>query len=350
MIRTLLLASLTIVMSCFSGIVFASEPVKLIFDTDMGNDIDDALALGVIHALQSRKECELLCVTSTKDNPFSAPYCDLVNTFYGRGEIPIGAVKGGKTPEPSKYVQVPVEAKENGRDRYPRSHESYAEAVALLRKTLAAQPDQSVVIATVGFSTNLARLLDSPGDEVSPLKGIDLVQEKVRLLSIMAGMFTAEGRQKEYNVYIDIDSAKKVYGEWPTPIVASGFEIGLAIEYPASSILRDFNYVEHHPLKEAYGLYLKMPYDRPTWDLTSVLYAVRPEHGYFGLSKPGRISVDGEMVTQFAESEEGRDRYLTVTPEQIVRVKEALIQLASQPPASQPPASQPPASQPPESR
>ena len=30
----------------------------------------------------------------------------------------------------------------------------------------------------------------------------------------------------------------------------------------------------------------KMPYDRPTWDLTSVLYAVRPEGGYFGVCRP----------------------------------------------------------------
>lgn len=310
----------------------AGEPVKLIFDTDMGNDIDDALALGVIHALQSRGECELLCVTSTKDNAFSAPYCDLVNTFYRRGGIPVGAVKNGKTPEESKYIQVPVEAKDEGKDRYPRTQESYAEAVGLLRKTLAGQPDQSVVIVTVGFSTNIARLLETPGDEVSKLNGKDLVKQKVKLLSIMAGMFTAEGRHKEYNVYIDIEAAEKVYAEWPTPIVASGFEVGLAIEYPASSIVADYEYVPHHPLKEAYGLYLKMPYDRPTWDLTSVLYAVRPEHGYFGVSKPGRITVNKEMVTEFQEVEGGRDQYLTVTPEQIIRVKEALIQLSSQPP------------------
>ena len=58
-----------------------SRRVKLIFDTDMGNDIDDALALGVIHALQSRGECELLAVTLSKDNDFAAPFCDLVNTF-----------------------------------------------------------------------------------------------------------------------------------------------------------------------------------------------------------------------------------------------------------------------------
>ncbi len=310
----------------------AAPPVKLIFDTDMGNDIDDALAFGVIHALQSRGECELLAVTSTKDNSFSAPYCDLVNTFYGRGSIPVGAVVNGKTPEASKYIQIPVESRDGDRDRFPRTHTNYPEAVALLRKTLAAQPDHSVAIVTVGFSTNIARLLDTPADNVSPLKGIDLVKQKVKLLSIMAGMFTAEGRHKEYNVYIDIEAANKVYAEWPTPIVASGFEIGLAVEYPAFSILNDFGYVEHHPLAEAYPLYMKMPYDRATWDLTSVLYAVRPEHGYFGISEAGRITVDQEMITRFAPEKDGRDRYLTLTPEQIIRVKEALIQLASQPP------------------
>ena len=55
------------------------QPVSLIFDTDMGNDIDDALALGVIHALQSRGECRLLAVTVSKDNTYSAPFIDLVN-------------------------------------------------------------------------------------------------------------------------------------------------------------------------------------------------------------------------------------------------------------------------------
>src|SRR5262249_9552999 len=139
-------------------------------------------------------------------------------------------------------------------------------------------------------------------------------------------------RQKEYNVYIDAAAAKKVFADWPTPIVASGFEIGRAIVYPATSIERDFSYVPHHPLREAYGLYQKMPYDRETWDLTSVLYAVRPDHGYFGLSPTGTITVDGQDVTQFSADPAGKHRFLTVTPEQIARVREALTQLARQPP------------------
>ncbi|MFN0056791.1 MAG: nucleoside hydrolase, partial [Planctomycetales bacterium] len=199
-------------------------------------------------------------------------------------------------------------------------------------KTLSGQPDGSVVVVVVGFSTNLARLLESPADEHSPLTGRDLVAKKVRLLSMMAGMFSESNRQKEYNVFIDVDAARAVFNEWPTAIVTSGFEIGLAIKYPASSIERDYSYVPHHPLREAYELYQKMPYDRETWDLTAVLYAVRPERGYFGLSPRGKISVDDQHITQFAPQEQGRHQFLTVTPEQISRVREALVQLASQPP------------------
>ena len=61
----------------------------------MGNDIDDALALAMIHALESKGEARLLAVTLTKDNRWAGPYVDLVNTFYGRGSIPVGVVRPG---------------------------------------------------------------------------------------------------------------------------------------------------------------------------------------------------------------------------------------------------------------
>jgi inosine-uridine nucleoside N-ribohydrolase len=309
------------------------RPVGILFDTDMGNDIDDALALGVIHALQSRGECRLLAVTLSKDNEFSAPFVDLVNTFYGRGDIPIGVVRDGKTPEDSRYTREPVLARTGDRPRWPHdlAHAAAPEAVSLLRKTLAAQSDRSVALVVVGFSTNIARLLASPADEHSSLTGRELCAQKCRLLSMMAGMFTPD-RHKEYNVYVDAPAARRVYADWPGPIVVSGFEIGRAIKFPATSIERDFNYVPDHPLEFAYGLYLKMPYDRETWDLTSVLYAVRPDRGYFDLSEPGQITVDEADVTQFAPSPDGRHRYLVASAAQIARVREALILLASQPP------------------
>jgi inosine-uridine nucleoside N-ribohydrolase len=314
-----------------------SLPVRLIFDTDMGNDIDDALALGVIHALHSRGECELLAVTLSKDNDFAAPFVDLVNTFYRRGDIPIGVVREGKTPEDSRYIRLPCTATDDAQLRYPhdlKSGRHAPEAVALLRRVLASQPDGSVTVVVVGFSTNLARLLDSKPDDTSSLSGRELVARKCRLLAMMAGMFSDPGRQKEYNVFLDVDAARKVFADWPTPLVTSGFEVGRTIKFPSTSIERDFRYVEHHPLREAYELYQKMPYDREMWDLTAVLFAVRPDRGYFGVSPPGTITVDDQQITRWAESETGHHRYLTVTTDQTIRVREALVQLASQPPAN----------------
>ncbi len=315
----------------------AAEPVRIMFDTDMGNDVDDALALGMLHALESRGQVKLLAVTLTKDHPQAAPFCDAVNTFYGRPEIPLGVVKNGKTPEPSKFL-VLADKKDGDNFRYPHrllDGKQAPDAVTVLRQTLAAQPDGSVVIAQVGFSTNLARLLASPADAASPLTGKDLVAQKVRLLSLMAGAFTPIGkdaRYKEYNVVMDIPAAKLLAQEWPTPLIWSGFEIGIAVPYPAVSIEQDYGYVAHHPLAEAYRLYEPPPHNRPTWDLTSVLYAAFPERGYFGLSAPGDVVVEEDGFTTFTAGEKGRHRYLTLTPEQKARVIEALVQLSSQPP------------------
>ncbi len=314
----------------------AAEPVRLVFDTDIGNDVDDVLALGVIHALQSRGVCRLLAVTITKDNPLAAEFVDAVNTFYGRGDIPIGIVHDGVTKEEGKFLKL-AGVSDGNQLRYPHDlrGDKTPDATRLLREVLSAQPDQSVVIAQVGFSTNLARLLKTTPDEVCDVSGVDLVRRKVRLLSIMAGDFRENiGRDRflEYNIKMDIPSGQYLVEHWPTPIVFSGFEIGFAVPYPAVSIEQDYGYVEHHPLAEAYQLYNPPPHNRPTWDLTSVLYALFPDRGFFDLSPPGTVSVEADAFSQFAAGDNGKHRYLKLNALQIARVTEALVQLSSQPP------------------
>lgn len=325
------------------GVIIADplDPVPLIYDTDIGNDCDDVLALGMIHALESRGECKLLAVTITKDHELAAPFADAVNWFYGRKDVPIGVCRGsGVTPDAGKFNLL-ARQMDNGNLRYPhriKSGDDAPDAVTVLRKALASSADGSVVIAQVGFSTNLANLLASGGDDISPLSGLDLVRQKVKLLSIMAGAFEKVPNNRgelyehrEYNVVQDIPSAKKLAADWPTEIVWSGFEIGLALPYPHQSILRDYRYVEHHPLMDAYILYNPPPHNRPTWDLTSVLYAVRPENDYFGLSEPGRVKVADDGLTTF-HPEGQRDRYLILRDGDHSRVTEALTLLSSQPP------------------
>jgi hypothetical protein len=153
----------------------------------------------------------------------------------------------------------------------------------------------------------------------------------------MAGDFRGEAGPDnfvEYNIAMDIPSGQTLIKKSPVPIVFSGFEIGIAVPYPAVSIEQDYGYVPHHPLAEAYQLYMPPPHNRPTWDLTSVLYAVFPERGYFDLSPPGTVTVEDNGYSRFVAEEGGQHRYLILTPAQIERVTEALVQLSSQPPAA----------------
>ncbi len=332
--RTIVLAIASLIMGVPGA--RAAEPVALIFDTDMCGDCDDVLALGMIHALESRRLCRLLAVTISVDHDQAAPFVDAVNTFYGRGEIPIGVVGKGGVVEKSAFLSL-VEEKDGDRFRFRRSAApGYPSATALLRKTLAAQPDRSVVIVQVGFSTNLARLLESGPDEHSRLAGSELVKQKVKLLSLMAGAFQpidGNPHYLEYNVIKDIKSAQILAEKWPSITVYSGFEIGIALPYPASSIERDYGYVPHHPLAEAYIRRNPPPHNRPTWDLTSVLVAVLGDRGYFDYSPLGRVTVETDGSTRFAQTPQGNHRYLILRPEQKPRVLEALVQLSSQPPS-----------------
>jgi inosine-uridine nucleoside N-ribohydrolase len=346
-----------------------AAPVNVIFDTDIWSDIDDMMALAMLHALHDRHEVNLVAVTISTDDHWCASYVDLVDTFYGHSEIPIGIVHDGMTVTrfrqkfpgttwPStRYTELISEEKTSrGAFVYPHhlvDGARAAEAVSLLRKTLAAQPDNSVVMMQVGYSTNLARLLDTGADAASPLTGRDLVARKVRLLSVMAGNFgDAEFRgtrvpkgTPEFNLVVDVPAAQKVFSTWPTPIVASGYEIGLSLPYPGRSIEHDYTYVRHHPIADAYRTFCeewrardttvkRCPHDHPTFDLTAVLYGARPDGNYFTLSKPGKITVLDDGSSRFDESDGGNQRHLILTDDEKARALEALVMLTSQPPRS----------------
>jgi inosine-uridine nucleoside N-ribohydrolase len=314
------LATLLIVAA--SAPASAAPPLRVIFDTDMGNDVDDALALAMLHGLASRGEVELLAVTVSKDNPWAAEYVRMVNEYYGRGTIPVGIVHNGKTTEDGLYVRQVCEL----HGRRPNKA-AVSDAVQLLRKTLAGEKDGAVTLIQVGFSTNLARLMDSPPDRFSNLSGMELVKKKVRLLTVMAGNFAAS--KPEYNVLTDIPAATSLFADWPSDIYISGFEVGAAILYPASSIEHDFP--ARNPVAEAYKVYAKMPYDRPSWDLTTVVYDLRPDGGYFDVGPPGNVLVSADGSTSFQPSPQGKRYFLSVNAIQAARVREACVWLASQP-------------------
>ncbi len=317
----------------------STDPVRLVLDTDMGNDIDDALALAMIHALQSRGECKLLGVALSKDNPYSPAYVDVVNTFYGRGEIPIGVVTNGATTDDGPYTRQTVERVDQGTPVYARTQESeqFTSAVEMMRRVLANESDRSVVVVMIGFSTNMARFLESPPDDFSPLSGKELFARKISHVIMMAANFREDVKanptpeNREYNIINDVPSAKHFVDNCPVPIIFSGLEIGKAIMFPGSEIEHKYNWAKHHPVADAYRFYQQMPYDRPSWDLTAVLQAVRPDAGYFGLSESGKVFVEGDGIVGFKPDPNGSHRHMTLRSKQHGRIVQDMVDLVTQP-------------------
>ena len=298
-------------------------PVSVIFETDMGNDVDDALALDMLYKYQDSGLIKLILISTNKNSKYSAQYIDILNTWYGYPDIPVGEVKDGANSQGDShdYTQTVCEYT----PAFKRSKDSFPESVGLYRKILAAQPDGSVIVISTGFSTNLARLLDSKSDTYSALNGKALVAKKVKLLSMMAGNFEGE-KMIEYNVLRDVPAAKKVFEEFPCKTVTSPFELGDKILYPASSIEHDFTWTPAHPMVIADKSYMTMPYDRQTWDLTAVVYAIEGEH-YFTVSKPGTIQVDEKGYTTFTANANSNRHYLEVTPQQAATIRGHFIKM-----------------------
>ena len=312
-------------------------PIKVIFETDMGNDIDDAIALGMLYKYMDEGVVDLLAVGVNKEGFGPVEYVDMMNTWYGYPDIPIGKITDGidcNYPESNYAAKVASMKDASGAPLFGTSVSDMAsvlEAPVLYRKILAAQPDNSVRMVSVGFSTNLVRLMESAPDEYSQLTGMELIAKKVCLLSIMAGDFRP-GASAEFNVVQDIPSAKLIFEHWPTPVVASPFDVGISICYPATSIENDFGWADTHPMVEGYKSYNPMPYDRPTWDPTSVLYAVEGDK-WFTVSPAGRITVDDSGCTHFEPCEDGNRYYLGVDSQQAEAVLARFLEIVPSKPS-----------------
>jgi len=269
----------------------AEPPVKIILDVDLAEDVDDAGALGVLHALADRGEAEILAVMVCSKNEWVGPCADAINTYYGRPDLPIGYQRGHQygylnekdadRETPSKYAEPVAKAFPHDLQRSSDA----PEAAGLFRRILSQQPDASVTIVTVGFLTNLKNLLDSRPDAHSRLDGEALVKQKVRQWVCMGGVFPGgkfPNGGGEYNVMYDTVASVRAINDWPTPIVFSGFEIGARVKVGAGLKQRP----ESNPVRACYQHYNGLQ-DREAWDLTAVLYAVRGARNYWSLSEPG---------------------------------------------------------------
>ncbi len=327
--RLLLAISLVI-----SGLNFTAQaqetpfPTSIIFETDMGNDIDDAMALDILYKNMDSHNIDLLGISVHKNNPHAAEFIDIMNNWYGHKRIPIGVNTSCVTDMGciDYCTKVCAMNDKDGMALFERSKKPrFEEAVDMYRRLLAEQDNKSVVIVTVGFSTTMAALLKSEGDNHSPLSGRELVEKKVKYFSIMAGEFENQDH-REFNIEKDVEAAKYFFENSPVPFVVTPFKLGTQILYPAKSILNDFEWGMKHPFVEAYKNYLEMPYDCCTFDVIATYYACFPNTENLTLSEEGEVEIYDDGKTRFIPKKEGRFRILSATAEQCKKIREYFIE------------------------
>lgn len=309
-------------------------PEKIVMDVDLAEDVDDAGAMAVLHALADAGEAEILGVLISSRNEWVGPCLDAINTWYGRPDLPIGYQRGhvyGYANDKDSHRETPSKYAEPVAKAFPhdlgRSSDA-PPAAELCRRLLSGQPDKSVTIVTTGFLTNLKDLLDSRPDQHSPLDGEALVRAKVKQWVCMGGIFPQGKFQNgggEYNLMWDTIASVRAINDWPTPIVFSGWEIGAPIKVGA----RLGEASEANPVRACYRHYNGLQ-NREAWDQTAVLYAVRGAGDLWKVSEPGVCLMHARVTHGYNEwlAAPGKQhRYLVekAPPAEVGRVIEDLM-------------------------
>ena len=281
------------------------QPVKIIFDSDLGPDYDDVGALAFMHAMADSGRAEILATVSSNKNELVIPSIEIINTYFNRPEIPLGSPKGkGANMGSSQHWADSIVSK------YPHkiiSTSDAPDAVSVYRRIPSEQADNSVTIVTVGFLTNINDLLKSQPDDINELSGYDLIKMKVSKLVSMAGRFP-EGR--EFNVYVDSVASKYVFENWPGEIIFSGFEIGKDILTGLRLIQSP---VSNSPVKDVFRISIPFSEEdrngRMSWDETAVLIAVYGTNGFFD-TENGTIIIYPNGSNSWKGDPEGKHHYV----------------------------------------
>ncbi len=273
------------------NVLAQSDPVKVIFETDMTLDVDDVGALAVLHGLQTEGKVKLLGVCYNEVHPLAPDVIDAINTYYNRGSIPIGIYrKELKEPDPADYF-----SRERNFDVDNMPHDPFdnmvADAVALYKHILKTQPDSSVVIISVGFLNNLHDLLKDP-------EGLALVKSKVKQLAVMGGLNNDGFNFTRHDL---VDQSQYVLENWPGILVTTDVGGDMITGETLSSTTPIDN-----PVRRAYELEWHQGPDigRSSWDPVTVLYAVYGTQ-YFEEDWDGNGSLKNGYSWTFSEGNRG---------------------------------------------
>src|SRR6266850_796106 len=265
-ILTSVLASLTIIASplCRSqSSTLPAVPEKVIIDTDIGDDIDDAFALAL--ALRS-PELQIIGITTTfGDTETRAKLVDRFLAEVGRPEIPVTA----GTPTVSKGTFTQRRYAEGGHAAKP----SHPDAIGFILEQIRRYPDQVTLIA-IGPLMNIGAAIDKDPATFRKLKRVVLMGGSIKRGYGELGYTPPRPPQPEWNILNDIPSAQKLFASGVSLFVTPLDSTQLKLD----EVKRAFLFSQGTPLTDALTLlYHQWGQETPTlFDPMTIAFLVNP--------------------------------------------------------------------------
>lgn len=201
---------------------------KILLDTDIGSDIDDAVCLAYLLA---QPECDLLGITTVSGEPVLR--ARLASALCRAAERDVPIYPGAANPLLIAQRQTAA-AQAAALSRWPHRQDfPTGEAVEFLRRTIRAHPHE-ITLLTIGPLTNIA-LLFAVDPEIPAL---------LKQLVMMCGVFTQDlpqyGGQREWNAMLDPHASAIVYAARPPVHRSVGLDVTFQVVLPAQDIRARF--------------------------------------------------------------------------------------------------------------
>lgn len=255
---------------------------KIIIDTDIGDDVDDAFAVAL--ALRS-PELQILGIsTAFGDTETRAKLLDRLLGEAGRQNIPVAI--GTSTVTKSIFTQRRYA--EAG--RFARA--SHPNAVDFILEQIRRYPGQITLIA-IGPLMNVGALIDKDAETFRKLRRVVMMGGSIERRYGDLGYTPSRGPEAEWNIVNDIPSAQKLF--------ASGVPIYMmpldSTQLKLDEVKRSILFQAGTPLTDALTLlYHEWGQQTPTlFDVMTVVYILNPE---ICPAKPLHIRVDDKGFTR----------------------------------------------------
>jgi hypothetical protein len=191
--------------------------------TDWWTDCDDVVAMRVLVWAAKKQMMEIVAIAVNACMEHSVASLDAFLTAEGMPNVTIGidreATDYGGNPSYQRNMLLHPHSR--------KSNDDGEDAVTVYRRSLA-NASSKVDVIEIGYPQVLANLLRSPGDDISPLSGLELVASKVNKLWMMAGNWQDPNGGLENNFARNPRSriaGSCVCAHWPTPITFLGWEV-----------------------------------------------------------------------------------------------------------------------------